>query len=74
MKPVVDRLKQEYEGKVEFQIINVETDQAGAALADEFGVTAVPTFIFVNADGSRAKTLLGTVSESQMTDTLDALK
>ena len=38
MAPVVDRLKTEYEGVVEFRLINVETDTEGAQIANDFGV------------------------------------
>ena len=34
MKPVVDGLEKEYEGKVEFRRYNVETDPKGVELAN----------------------------------------
>lgn len=74
MKPVVDRLKQEYEGKVEFRLINSDTDPKAPSLSQKYGITAVPTFVFLNADGSEAGRLLGEVAEDQMRSRLDALK
>lgn len=74
MKPVVDRLKKEYEGKVEFRLYNVETDEAGLALADQMGVTAVPTMIFVNSDGVQAGQVVGSLTEERLREQLDALK
>jgi len=70
---VVDGLKDEYEGKVEFRILNVEKDAEGAELADSFGTQYVPTFVFVNSDGSQSGTLVGTQSEDQMRKELDKL-
>lgn len=74
MKPVVDGLKKAYEGKVEFKLYNVEKDAAGAKLANQLGAQFVPTFEFVNADGTIAKEIVGEASESQLRQQLDALK
>lgn len=74
MKPVVDGLKQQYEGKVEFRLLNVETDQAANDLANSLGVTGVPTFIFVNSDGVQAGQIVGATSKQGLTQALDGLK
>lgn len=74
MKPVVDGLKQEYEGTVEFRLINTDTDPNAQALAAKYGISAVPTFVFLNADGSEAGRLLGEQPEDTMRQRLDALK
>jgi thiol-disulfide isomerase/thioredoxin len=74
MKPVVDGLKQQYEGKVEFRLYNVEKDQEGIALANSMGVTAVPTFVFVNSNGIQAGTQVGSMSKDQLQAQLDALQ
>lgn len=74
MKPVVDGLKQQYEGKVEFRLINADTDPQAQALSQKYGITAVPTFVFLNSDGSEGGRLLGEQSESLLKEKLDALK
>ncbi len=74
MKPVVDGLKKQYEDKVEFKLYNVEKDAEGAKLANQLGAQFVPTFEFVNADGSVNKEIVGEVSEAQLKAQLDALK
>lgn len=74
MVPVVDRLKTEYEGIVEFRIINVESDPEGGKLASGFGLQYVPSFVFLGSDGSQQNQLVGEVSEEQMRAALDALK
>ena len=73
MVPVVNGLKSEYEGEVEFRLLNVEKDAEGARLADSFGAQYVPTFVFVNADGTQSGQLVGTQSEDQMRKELDKL-
>ena len=74
MKPVVDRLKQEYEGKVTFKLYNVESDQEGQALAQQYGAQYVPTFVFVKSDGSVLETKVGETSEDDLKAALDALQ
>jgi thioredoxin 1 len=74
MAPVVDRLSKEYGDKVEIKQMNVENDNAAAALASEFRVQYVPTFVFVNTDGSVAKTIVGEVSEEDLRQALDSLR
>ena len=74
MAPVVDRLTDEYEGTVEIRALNVEEDAAAAELASSFRVQYVPTFVFVNADGTTSETLVGELEESALRDALDALK
>jgi thioredoxin-like negative regulator of GroEL len=74
VKPVVDGLKQQYEGTVEFKLYDVEKNAEGAKLADQFGAQYVPTFVFVNADGSLSEQLVGALSEAQLKAALDKLK
>ena len=70
---MVDRLKSEYEGRVEFRLLNVDTDAEGAALASELGAQFVPTFVFLNADGSKSDMFAGG-TEDQIVKALDKLK
>lgn len=74
MKPVVDGLKQQYEGRVEFRLINTDTDKNAQALSQKYGITAVPTFVFLNKDGTEAGRRLGETSKNDMQALLDALK
>jgi len=74
MKPVVDRLQQEYKGKVEFKLYDVDTSDEGNKLMSQFNAKYVPTFVFVNKDGSVSTQKVGEVSEADMKKTLDALR
>jgi len=74
MKPVVDRLEKQYQGKVEFRLYDVEKSADGAKLMQQFKAQYVPTFVFVNSDGTTAAIKVGEQSESQMTKQLDSLK
>ena len=74
MKPVVNRLEKEYKGTVEFRRINVDTDKQGASLMQQFNAQYVPTFVFINADGTTADLKVGELKEGQLSAALDALK
>jgi thioredoxin-related protein len=74
MAPVVDRLTGEYEDVVEIRALNVENDEEAARLASGFRVQYVPTFVFVDAEGTTVETLVGEVSEADLRDALDAIK
>jgi thiol:disulfide interchange protein len=74
MKPVVDRLEKQYEGKVEFRVINVEKDSQGSALMDQFNAQYVPTFVFINTDGSQSDLKVGELKQADLEKALDALR
>jgi len=74
MKPVVDGLQPQYEGAVEFRLINVETDPQGAALMQQYRAQYVPTFVFLSPDGEVVDQIVGEVAESVLVEKLDALK
>ena len=73
MAPIVNGLKPQYEDKVAIRIYDAETE-AGAALAEEFGVQFVPTFVFVNSDGEVVNTIIGEAKESTLKGELDKLE
>jgi len=74
VKPVVDRLEKEYEGRVVFERINADTHDDARALMQKFGVNAFPTFVFVNSDGSVESRVVGAVPEEELRRNLDALQ
>jgi thioredoxin-like negative regulator of GroEL len=75
MKPVVDRLTEEFAGKVDVRRENVGGgDVAAEALANQFQVQYVPTLVFLNADGSKADLVVGSLDEASLRAKLTALK
>lgn len=74
MAPVVDRLTEEYKGSIEVRRLNVDNDEQAAELASLFRVQYVPTFVFLNADGTTADVLVGEVSEDALREAIEALK
>jgi len=74
MKPVVDRLNKQYAGKVEFKLFDVDKSAEGNDLMSQFNAKYVPTFVFVNKDGSVSSQKVGETSEADMQSALNALK
>ena len=75
MKPLVERLKTEYAGKVEFRRYVDSGDPVGDELSREFNVEYFPTFLFVNANGTvSGQPVIGGVGEDVLRQKLDALK
>lgn len=54
--PVFDNLKEDYEGKVNFKRVDVDED---AAMAEKYKISAMPTFVFLNAEGEETDRLVG---------------
>lgn len=75
MKPLVEGLEKTYAGKVEFQRLNSDGSvESVNTLADKLGVQYVPTFFFVNADGSISKSVVGEMSQQDLAAAVAALK
>ena len=74
MVPIVNGLKAEYEGTVEFKIYDVDKSEEGSALMQQLGLRYVPTFVFVNGDGTIADQVIGESTEDAMRQRLDVLQ
>ncbi len=74
MAPVVDGLIPEYEGTVAIRKYNVDESDEGAALANEYGIQFVPSFVFVSSSGEHIDTIIGEASEGTLTGALDDLE
>lgn len=75
MKPVVDGLVTKYAGKIDIRIMNSSTgDPQVAELSEEFGIEYVPTFVFVNSDGTVSNKIIGAVPVADLEAELAKLK
>lgn len=68
--PIIDELKDEYEGRVEVYKFDVDDN---ATLAGEFEVMSVPTVFLVNGEGEIVETLTGFNPKQVYVDKLDKL-
>ena len=65
MAPVVDELKKKYEGKV--VITQIDTDQDGSkTLMEQHDIKAMPTFVFIDAQGKVIKKQEGALSKDML--------
>lgn len=71
---MVDGLRKRYGDKVEFRVLNVERDAEANRLAASLGVTGVPTFFFINADGTQAGRIIGATSEQALIEAIEKLR
>jgi thioredoxin-like negative regulator of GroEL len=75
MKPVVDRLTQEFSGKVEVRRLNVGGgDPAAEQVANQYQVQYVPTFVLLNSDGSKADLVVGSLAEDALRTKMAGLR
>lgn len=71
MEPTVEKLRKEYEPRIEkFEIIDVSTTE-GLAKADEFGVFITPTFVLLDMEGNELDRVQGAATEENMIKFID---
>jgi thioredoxin 1 len=58
LKPTIEALEKEYEGKIEIKSIDVDQNKD---LAQKFGVQAIPTLVFLDAKGNELSRIVGLV-------------
>ena len=68
MKPVFEEVEKEYEGKVEFQKIDVEAD---VEMASKFGVMSIPTYVILK-DDQEVDRKMGAMPKEVLTAWLDS--
>lgn len=73
MKPIVDGLIEEYAGKVKIYYVDVENPKYAELLA-AYRVNAVPTFAFINKDGSLSDYFVGGMSKEELVQKINNLK
>lgn len=74
MAPIVNGLIDEYEGRVAIRTYNVEESDVGRALADEYEVQFVPSFVFVDSEGEYVDMIIGETSKETLKKALNDLE
>ena len=72
MNPIVDEVKREYGGKVNFEFVSMD-DKSGRDRAAELGVTGYPNLLLLDSSGERFGLLQGVVPKEAMQAKLDDL-
>lgn len=65
MKPIIDKLKKKYKGKVIFINVNMD-DKKNKGRIDEYHVSMNPTFIMKNTKGQIKETFMGSAQEEML--------
>jgi hypothetical protein len=74
MRPVVDGLVKRYSDRYDIEILNTSIrDPKMMALAQAYQIQYVPSFAFVNSDGSFSNLVVGAVPASQLERELSKL-
>lgn len=63
LKPIIEALEKEYEGKIEIRSINVDENKE---LAQKFEVKAIPTLVFLDAKGNELSRIVGLVPKDTL--------
>lgn len=74
MRPVVDGLVKKYAGRYDIRVMNTSNDAEAQRLAQEMRIEYVPTFIFLNSDGSKSGEIVGSSSAEKIEAELAKLK
>jgi thioredoxin 1 len=69
MAPVIEKLKQEYNGKIEFVKMDIETKEQ---VAREYGVTNLPILLFFSS-GQLVDHIIGIAPRAAIAEKLDML-
>lgn len=67
MKPIFHKLAEDFAGKYNFVSIDIDEHPE---LAEKYQIQAVPTFIFLDADGNEGNRKTGAISEEEFRDEL----
>ena len=73
LKPILAELEEDYGDKVDFIFYEAWYTEEGKAMADKFGVTAVPCVIFLDKNGNEVERLVGLKSYDKYEDVLKDL-
>lgn len=63
MNPIIEELEKEFDGQVKFEKINVDESQA---LAQQYGVMSIPTYIIMDRNGKEVARKIGVTSKEDL--------
>lgn len=73
LKPHINKIKQNYGSKINVTVYDAWYTTSGAKKAEEYGVSVVPTLIFLNKDGKEIARLQGYQSYEALKNKLEKL-
>ena len=73
MKPIVDEVAKDYEGAVEFRILDIDQPEAEKE-SKKFGLNVIPTFLFFDRSGKQVDRVEGKLTKSEFVIKLENLQ
>lgn len=70
MKPVFEELEDTYDGSMNFVSIDIDLNPE---LASRYGIRAVPTFVFIDEDGTPVKVVEGAVAQETLENQINRM-
>lgn len=69
MRPVVDRIEREYQGRVRVLRVNAQKD-LGSALSAQYDLRATPTFLLFDSNGDEIHRSVGVIDPQELASAL----
>ena len=73
MKPIVDEVAKDYEGAVEFRILDIDQPEAEKE-SKKFGLNVIPTFLFFDRSGKQVDRVEGKLTKSEFVIKIENLQ
>jgi thiol-disulfide isomerase/thioredoxin len=70
MRPVVDRIEREYQGRLDVLRVNAQ-DDLGALLSARFDLRGTPTFLLFDSDGDEVLRSVGVIDPRELARELE---
>lgn len=68
MQPIIEELESEYEGKVTFRTVDIDSQKQ---LANQFGITSVPFYLLLDASGEPIAYYPGAAKKESLASMID---
>jgi thioredoxin 1 len=73
MRPIVDEVAKRFDGKVKLVSISLD-DTSNSSKAEKYGITAVPTIVFLDSKGTVVDTVVGGIANDDLASKFKAIE
>lgn len=73
LQPILSNLRTKYSGKISVKFYDVNRSSEGARLANKYGVSTIPTLLFLDKSGKVVKRMVGYQTQSTIESTFRSL-
>ncbi len=72
MKPIVDELKEEYEDRVEFRLLDVDQPETDEEIK-KYNIRSIPAYEFLDASGKQVDEVAGMMTKKEFRKKIERL-